>query len=242
MTFTTLELRSITVRFDGVVALKDVSFVLESGRIFGLIGPNGAGKTTLVNVISGFQKPSEGEILLDGAVISDRAAHTIARLGVARTFQAVRLFRDFTVHANLHAYGVGCGLSSRAARERADAILAWLGLSHMAEWRADGLSYGDERRIGIGRALAAGPKFILLDEPAAGMNEEECDELMRLIRDIPGRFGCSVLLIEHNMRVVMNVCDRIAVIDFGRKIAEGTPAAVSADPAVRAAYLGEEVA
>jgi branched-chain amino acid transport system ATP-binding protein len=158
--------------------------------------------------------------------------------GLARTFQAVRLFRDMSVIENLEVAGIGAGLSGQQARLRAWDVLVWMNLEHKAHIRADALSYGDERRVGLARALAAGPKFIFLDEPAAGTNDVECDELMALIARIPERFGCGVLLIEHNMRMVMGVCQRIYVLDGGRPIAEGPAADIQRHPEVIRAYLG----
>ncbi len=237
-----LEIQEIEVRFDGLVALQGVSFTLSPGEICGLIGPNGAGKTTLINVMTGFQRPSSGQVLLGGARISVLSPEKVARLGIGRTFQAVRLFKAFTVRENLLAYAVGNGRSTREAEGLVATILEGMKLVSVAEDRADTLPYGVERRVGIARALAGSPRYLLLDEPAAGLNEEECDELMELIRAVPGKFNCSILLIEHNMRLVMNACGRICVIDFGRKIAEGTPAEIMTNQLVRDAYLGAEMA
>ncbi len=237
-----LEVQEIEVRFDGLVALQGVSFTLAPGEICGLIGPNGAGKTTLINVLTGFQKPSSGQVLLGGTKISALSPEKIARLGVGRTFQAVRLFKAFTVRENLLAYAVGNGRSTKEAEGLVASLLAWMKLETVADRRADTLPYGVERRVGIARALAGSPRYLLFDEPAAGLNEEECDELMDMIHAIPARFDCAILLIEHNMRLVMNACSRICVIDFGRKIAEGTPAEIMANQLVRDAYLGAEMA
>ncbi|MBJ3778072.1 ABC transporter ATP-binding protein [Acuticoccus mangrovi] len=235
-----LEIDDISVQFEGIVALDHVSFALEPGQICGLIGPNGAGKTTLVNVITGFQRPTTGRIRLGSRDLTAARPELRSHLGIARTFQAVRLFRGFTVRENLTAYALGAEKKSAAAKDRAEAVLDWTRLSAVADRRADTLPYGVERRVGIARALAGDPRFLLLDEPAAGLNEEECDDLIHLIQEIPKHFGCAVLLIEHNMRVVMNVCDRICVIDFGKKIAEAAPHVIMKDPVVRNAYLGEE--
>lgn len=236
-----LAVTGIGVRFGGLVAVNDVSFSVDRGLVTGLIGPNGAGKTTIVNVLTGFQKPSSGSVHFMGQDITALGPEQRARRGIARTFQAVRLFRGLGVTENLEAYAVGGGAPAREARSRVGQLLDRLGLADFAERRADALPYGVERRVGIARALALSPKILLLDEPAAGLNDGECDDLMDVIRDVPASFDCGVLLIEHNMRVIMGVCDRINVVDFGRKIAEGTPEAVRSNQFVRDAYLGEAV-
>ena len=236
----TLEARSVTVRFEGLTAVDSVDETLHQGEILGLIGPNGAGKTTLVNAMTGFQVPAAGEVLLGGKVISKLTPHWIRRHGVARTFQAGRLFRDMPVSENVEVAAVSLGLSRRKAHVQAMEILEWIGLADQAQDPAGVLPYTDERRVGIARALAMNPAFVLLDEPAAGMSDLECDDVMHLVRDIPERFGCGVLLIEHNMRVIMGVCERIHVLDSGRTIARGTPAEVQSNEAVIAAYLGHE--
>ena len=233
-----LEAHDISVSFEGLAAVDEVTLSMGRREIFGLIGPNGAGKTTLVNVLTGFQKPTHGRVVLAGVDITGRPPHRIGRRGLARTFQAVRLYPDMAVRENLEAAAIGTGLGRRAAARRARAILNWMTFLDKADDHADTLPYGDERRVGIGRALAMAPHFVLLDEPAAGMSDAECDDLMALISRIPQDFGCGVLLIEHNMRVIMGVCDRIHAIDSGRTIGEGTPQEIQADPAVIRAYLG----
>ena len=235
---TRLRARGIVVRFEGLTALDRVSLALGRGEILGLIGPNGAGKSTLVNALTGFERPARGAVYLDDVEITRWPAARIARSGVARTFQAVRLFRGLSVLENLSAAGVGGGLALRAAEARALEILDWMGLAAQARVQASALPYGDERRVGIGRALATAPRFLLLDEPAAGMSDAECDELVLLVERIPAAFGCGVLLIEHNMRVIMNACGRIHVIDTGSTLAEGTPAEIQGNPDVIRAYLG----
>ena len=233
-----LEAHDVSVNFEGLAAVDEVTVSMGRHEIFGLIGPNGAGKTTLVNVLTGFQKPTHGRVVLAGVDVTGMPPHRIGRRGLARTFQAVRLYPDMPVIENLEAAAVGTGLGRREATRRARAILEWMNFADKAYDHADTLPYGDERRVGIGRALAMAPHFVLLDEPAAGMSDSECDDLMALISRIPQDFGCGVLLIEHNMRVIMGVCDRIHVIDSGRTIGEGTPQEIQANPAVIRAYLG----
>ena len=235
-----LEVSDAAVRFEGLAAIEGVSFALRRDDIFGLIGPNGAGKTTLVNVVSGFQRPSRGRVLLDGRDITGWPPHRRGVHGLVRTFQAGRLFRGMTVLENFEVAAVGAGLGRRAAERRAYEMLDWLGFADRAGDAADALPYGDERRVGIGRALAMRPRYLLLDEPAAGLGDAECDELMQLIARIPRDFHCGVLLIEHNMRLIMGVCHRIHVIDSGRTIAEGSPSQIRSDPAVIRAYLGSK--
>ena len=234
----TLVAEDIDVRFEGLTAIANVSLTLGRHEILGLIGPNGAGKTTLVNVLSGFQAPTKGQVLLDGVSAAGWPPHRFRRSGIARTFQAGRLFKDMSVLDNVEVPAVNLGLNRRQAAEHARALLDWMGLGSKAELSAGVLPYTDERRLGIARALALSPAFALLDEPAAGMSDLECDDLMRMIADIPHKFGCGVMLIEHNMRVVMGVCDRVHVLDGGKTIAAGTPAEVQANPTVIAAYLG----
>lgn len=233
-----LETNAVSVHFEGLAALEDLSLSLGKDEVFGLIGPNGSGKTTFVNVITGFQKPTHGTVLLGGLDVTGWSAHRIGRRGLARTFQAVRLFRELTVIENLEIAAVGMGLGRRQAEKRAFEILAWMAFAHKAYDQADTLPYGEERRVGIGRALATAPRFVLLDEPAAGLTDAECDELMQLISRIPKDFGCGVLLIEHNMRVIMGVCQRIHVIESGKTITEGTPDEIQSNPEVIRAYLG----
>ena len=235
-----LAARQVNVRFEGLLALDQVSLTLQPTQILGLIGPNGAGKTTLVNVMTGFQAPNEGRVALNGQEINGWPAFRIGRRGLARTFQGVRLFRDLTVLENAELAAVGMGLSRAAARERAWETLDLLGLTGKALQRAADLPYGDERRVGIARALAARPKYLLLDEPAAGMSEEEAAQLAATVTEIRRKFGCGILVIEHNMALIMELCDRIQVLEQGRSIAVGTPAEIARDPDVRRAYLGAD--
>lgn len=234
----TLRATGVTVRFGGLTAVDTVDEELHPGEILGLIGPNGAGKTTFVNALTGFQMPSAGSVQLGDREISGLSPHWIRRHGIGRTFQAGRLFRDMPVSENVEVAGVSMGLSRRRAHAHAMELLEWIGLADRAQTPAGILPYTDERRVGIARCLAMKPTFVLLDEPAAGMSDLECDDIMRLVREIPSRFGCGVLLIEHNMRVVMGVCERIHVLDSGKTLARGTPNEVQKDPAVIQAYLG----
>ncbi len=231
----------ISVRFGGLLALDRVNITVRPARILGLIGPNGAGKTTLVNVLSGLQRPSFGEVRIGGESMLRWPAHVVARSGVARTFQGVRLFRTLTVWENVIAGAIGRGLSIQRANDVTVDVLEWVGLIDQSSVRASALPYGAERRVGIARALAMSPRFLLLDEPAAGLNEAESDDLALLISAIPKRFGCGVLLIEHNMRVVMRVCHTLHVLDGGKTISEGEAEKVRCDPEVIRAYLGTSI-
>jgi branched-chain amino acid transport system ATP-binding protein len=231
---------AVSVSFDGLHAISAVSLCLDQGKILGLIGPNGAGKTTLVNCLTGFQKPTSGRVTLGGKNTSGWATSAFPRAGVARTFQGGRLFKAMSVLQNVEVSGLGLGLSRREARTRAADLLDWMGIADLASREAGSLPYTDERRVAIARALVMRPDFLLLDEPAAGMSDHECEELMALVRSIPPEHGCGVLLIEHNMTVVLGLCQRVHVLDGGRSLAEGTPAEVRADRSVIDAYLGAE--
>jgi len=233
-----LRAHNVTVRFQGITAINEVSLSLEPGDIRGLIGPNGAGKTTLVNVLSGLETPSCGHVTLDGRSLQGRPPHQFRRRGIARTFQSGRLFGELTVAENVIVPAVNLGFTSRQAAAHARELLAWVNLADKTELIAGILAGTDNRRLGIARALAANPRFILLDEPAAGMSEIECEEITRLITAIPQTFAAGVLLIDHNMEVVMRACERIHVLDSGRMIAEGAPAEVRSNQAVISAYLG----
>jgi branched-chain amino acid transport system ATP-binding protein len=236
-----LDVEGVTVDFQGLRAIEKVSLSLAPGEILGLIGPNGAGKTTLVNVLTGFQTPTEGRVRLAGADITLWPAFKRSRAGLARTFQSVLLFKGLSVMENIEAGAVAVGLDREAARKRALDILEWLGLGAVGARVAGTLPFGSERRVGIGRAIAMRPAFLLMDEPAAGLNDSECTGLEQVIRRVREEIGCGILLIEHRMPLVFSLCDRIHVLEQGRSIAAGTPAAIRADPRVRQAYLGEEV-
>lgn len=233
-----LEAHEITVDFLGLRALDEVSLLLRGGEILGLIGPNGAGKTTFINVVSGVQPPSNGGITWNGTSITGWKPDRLARAGITRTFQGVRVFPDLTVLENVESGAVGVGWWRRKAREQARELLDWVGLSHLASARAGSLPAGEERLVGVLRAVATNPRLLLLDEPAAGLNEGESADLMRLVQKARERLDCGVLLIEHDMAVVMAVCDRVHVLDQGRTLAVGTPTEIREHDDVIRAYLG----
>lgn len=235
-----LEVTGLCVQFEGVKAVDLVDVKLQKGELFGLIGPNGAGKTTLVNALTGFQRPTAGTIRLAGEDITRWSPERRARRGLVRTFQAVRLFSGLTVHENVTVVAAATGMNGRAASRFAASLLADAGLASLGALRARGIPAGFERRLGIVRALAARPDFLLLDEPAAGLNEAESDELVTSLAGVRDRFGCALLVIEHDMRVIMRLCERIQVLDYGKTISIGTPDQVQRDPAVIKAYLGTE--
>ena len=235
----TLRASSVSRAFAGVEALRDVTLELHRHEVVGLIGPNGAGKSTLVNVLSGFDVPTTGTVVLEGRDVTRWRAHRRGRAGIARTFQHSRSFRGLSVRENVEVAALGVGTRPAAARRRAEELLVLLGLSAYAERPAGALAHGDERRLGVARALATEPRFVLLDEPAAGLPEAEVPEFAEAVRSVRDEHGAGVLLIDHNMALVMEVCDRVQVLDQGRTIAEGTPAEVRANLDVAAAYLGE---
>jgi branched-chain amino acid transport system ATP-binding protein len=225
--------------FEAVQALRDVTLELRRGEIVGLIGPNGAGKSTLVNVLSGFDRPSSGTVELEGRDVTRWRPSRRGRAGLARTFQHSHAFRALSVRENVEVAALGAGASPRAARARADELLAALGLSAQADVSADAVPQGDERRLGVARALATNPSFVLLDEPAAGLPEAELPRFSEAVRSVRDEQDAGVLLIDHNMGLIMEICDRIHVLDQGRTLAHGTPADIRANLDVAAAYLGE---
>ena len=249
-----LKATGVTIRFGGLTAVSNFNLAVRPRELVGLIGPNGAGKTTIFNMLTGVYKPTEGEILAGGVSTREMKPYEITRLGLARTFQNIRLFKELTVLDNVkiggHTHYKYSGTSAvlhtnrfHEAEERAEVeamdLLKIFGLASRANFDAKNLPYGDQRRLEIARALAAKPKLLLLDEPAAGLNDSETLELMKDIHDIRDRFDIAILLIEHNMELVMGICERIVVLNFGKTICEGPPEHIRKDAAVIEAYLGE---
>jgi len=252
-----LRIEHVTKRFGGLTAVSDFHTDIQAGELVGLIGPNGAGKTTLFNLITGVYEPTEGRITVNGKPIAGMTPDRITGLGMARTFQNIRLFDEMTVLENVKtAYNLraGYGIVDAIFRTRrfkdeekelhgkAMHLLQLFGLADDASERASSLAYGEQRRLEIARAMATAPNILLLDEPAAGMNAQETEELMEMLLDIKARFSLTLLLIEHDMKFVMRLCERIVVLDYGKIIAIGTPDQIKHDPKVIAAYLGDEVA
>lgn len=251
-----LQLDNTTIRFGGLVAVNEVSFDIEEGDLFGLIGPNGAGKTTCFNLITGVYEPTSGRILFRGSSIAGKKPNDIAKLGICRTFQNIRLFDSLSALENVvvgaflrhkSTLAEAIALLPRAMSETSELrkksmdLLDAFGLSAMASARSCDLPYGIQRRLEIARAMATNPKLLLLDEPAAGMNPQESEDLMMMIRRLRDEFGQTILLIEHDMKVVMGICEKIVVLDHGSEIAYGPPEAIRNDPKVIEAYLGEPV-
>jgi branched-chain amino acid transport system ATP-binding protein len=249
-----VEAKNVTIRFGGLTAVSDFNLLITGNELVGLIGPNGAGKTTIFNMLTGVYKPTEGEIFASGVSTKGIKPHEITALGLARTFQNIRLFKELTVlenvkiggHIHYKYSGTAAVLHTNrfhaaedAAEVEALALLDIFGLRDRADDYAKNLPYGDQRRLEIARALSAKPKLLLLDEPAAGLNDRETRDLMETIHDIRQRFNIAILLIEHNMELVMGICERIIVVSFGKTIAQGTPEQVRSNPTVIEAYLGE---
>ncbi len=231
--------QAIAVHFEGVKALDGVDIHVRHGEILGLIGPNGAGKTTLINVFSGFQRPTGGTVSLDDHDVTRWSPEKMARNGLVRTFQSVRLFAELTVFENVEVAALGVGLSGKQARIESRAILDRLGLGAFGELLAKALPHGQERLVGIARALVSRPQFVLLDEPVAGLNSGEGDDLLEALRALGGGQDFGLLIVEHDMRFVMELCGRIQVLDYGKTLAVGTPAEIRASPEVQRAYLGQ---
>jgi branched-chain amino acid transport system ATP-binding protein len=236
-----LRASSVSRSFAGVEALRDVSLELRPGEVVGLIGPNGAGKSTLVNILSGFDRPSRGRVLLEDRDVTRWPAFRRGRRGLARTFQHSHAFGGLTVRENVEVSALGVGASQREAGKRATELLGLLGLAEHADRPASSLPHGDERRLGVARALAMAPRFVLMDEPAAGLPEAEVPRFATAVSVVRDR-GAGVLLVDHNVALVLEVCERIHVLDQGSTLAEGTPAEIRAHLGVAAAYLGESAA
>jgi branched-chain amino acid transport system ATP-binding protein len=235
----TLNIQGLCKYFAGLRALDGVSFSLSRGEILGLIGPNGSGKTTLINVVTGLLSATSGQVFVDGMEITNKKPYQIAHTGLARTFQTIRLFRELTVLENVEVAAVSMGLTRGAARARAVEVLEEIGISRWAEMRAGVLPYGLERRVEVARALATHPRFLFLDEPAAGLNEDESDELLQVLATIPAHRNLGMLIVDHDMHLIMRLCHRLHVLNFGKTIGEGTPEEVRKLPAVLQAYLGK---
>src|SRR6186997_1736477 len=234
-----LRATAVSRHFEGVHALRMVDLTLHRHEVVGLIGPNGAGKSTLVNVLSGFDSPTSGTVELEDRDVTRWSPHRRGRAGIARTFQHSRSFRGLSVRENVEIAALGVGARPRAARRRADELLGLLGLRAREHAPAEALAHGDERRLGVARALATEPRFVLMDEPAAGLPEAEVPDFAAVVRSVRDRHGAGVLLIDHNMALIMDICDRIQVLDQGRTLAEGTPAQIRGNLDVASAYLGE---
>ena len=234
-----LRATGVSRAFEGVHALRGVDIEVHRHEVVGLIGPNGAGKTTLVNVITGFDFPTAGSVVLGEQLVTSWSPHRRGRAGLARTFQHSRSFGSLSVRENVEVAALGSGASSRVARRRATALLELLGLEAYDGRAAAALAHGDERKLGVARALATAPRFVLMDEPAAGLPEAEVPEFAAVVRAVRDDHGAGVLLIDHNMALIMDVCDRIHVLDRGATLAEGAPGDIRANIDVAAAYLGE---
>jgi branched-chain amino acid transport system ATP-binding protein len=234
----TLEIRELSKSFAGLRAVDGVSFSLRTGEILGLIGPNGSGKTTLINVVTGLLPATSGHVLVDGHKTTGRPPHRVAHAGIARTFQTIRLFGELTVAENVEVASVSMGTSRRKAVGVARELLEEMELTEFSDRLAREVPFGHQRKLEIARALATHPKFLLLDEPAAGLNEEESDLLLELLRSIPESKHVGLLIVDHDMRLMMNLCATLHVLNYGKTIAHGTPEQVKSNPEVVSAYLG----
>jgi branched-chain amino acid transport system ATP-binding protein len=234
-----LRATAVSRAFEGIHALQGVDLELHRHEVVGLIGPNGAGKTTLVNLITGFDFPTSGSVVLADELITSWSPNRRGRAGLARTFQHSRSFGSLSVRENIEVAALGSGARSSVARRRAEALLELLGLESYARRPAATLAHGDERKLGVARALATAPRFVLMDEPAAGLPEAEVPDFAAVVRSVRDEYEAGVLLIDHNMALIMEVCDRLHVLDQGRTLAEGTPQEIRANLDVTAAYLGE---
>ncbi|MDR2538059.1 MAG: ABC transporter ATP-binding protein [Bifidobacteriaceae bacterium] len=235
----TLEVNGISKNFEGVQALQNVSFSIQNGEIFGLIGPNGSGKTTLINVITGLLPPTAGSVTIAGHNASHIPPYKVTRLGLARTFQSIRLFKDLTVYENVEVGYVGIGGKRKEAQQRSEQLLSEIGLIDLKDQLARELNFAHQRRLEIARALCSKPKFLFLDEPAAGMNETETKSLLEYLKTLPATKNLGVLVVDHDMSLIMNLCHRIHVLNNGTTIAEGSPEEIRHNPQVIEAYLGD---
>ncbi len=233
-----LTVQSVSKSFGKLKAVNNVSLRIETGEILGLIGPNGSGKSTLINIITGMLQKDEGFVDIDGADISAIPAYSVPKHGLVRTYQTIRLFKNLTCLENLTIGGIGVGVSRREAMALSRELLAEMGLSDKADKLAQGMTFREQRLLEIARALVSRPKFVLLDEPAAGLNESETDELLARLKEMPSQKNIGILIVEHDMRLIMKLCDRLHVLNYGRTISEGLPEVVRKNPEVVRAYLG----
>lgn len=236
-----LSATEITVQFGGLKVLDDFDLAVPLGQVTGLIGPNGAGKTTVLNVLTGFLKPNSGDVRVNGQSLLGKKPHKIRRLGIARTFQSGRLGTNLTVLETIAVAGIGLGLKRRHAEAKAEDILDWLNIAHLALSQTGGLPYTDQRRVAIGRAVMGRPSFLLLDEPAAGMAERETEDLEQLVANIAKKMGTGVLLVEHNLRMVLNICGDVNLLNSGKIIASGSPDEIQTSEIVKEAYIGSSL-